>query len=302
MSPPGRLVRVGTGMMHLQCQGADCPTVILDAGLAGCSLDWTLVQEGVAAFTRVCAFDRPGYGWSEPRATERSSAVIVRELEELLGAADVAGPLVLVGHSFGGLNMRLFAARHRETVCGLVLVDASHTEGLERLPPAYWNAVRRKLRLARWLAPIGGLRVADALGLIPETRLLARLPRRAAIAARRHACRGRTIRTTCRELEDLAHSQRQVAAAGALDDLPVVVLTSSLTLHPARDLPPGVSIQEMRRVWRALQADLLRISSRSRQVLVADSGHYIALERPQAVIRAVHETVQLARREVVEAV
>lgn len=302
MNPPGRSVRLGGGAMHLLCRGEGSPTVILDAGLAGCSLDWTLVQEDVASFTRVCSFDRPGYGWSAPRAAQRSSSVIVEELEELLAAAEVAGPYVLVGHSFGGFNMRLFAASNRETVRGLVLVDASHPEGLERLPQAYWQAVHRKLSLARWIAPTGALHVADTLGLIPETRIFAHFPGRAAIAARRHFCRSRTILTTRRELDALPQSQRQVAAAGSLGDLPVVVLTSNLTLHPDRDLPREVSVEEMRRVWRVLQAELLGLSSKSRQVLVEDSGHYIAFERPQPVIQAIRETVQLAGRERVEAV
>jgi pimeloyl-ACP methyl ester carboxylesterase len=283
------------------CRGEGSPTVILDAGLAGCSLDWTLVQHTVATFTRVCAIDRPGYGWSAPRAGERSSGVIVREIEDLLLAAQVPGPYVVVGHSFGGLTMRLFATRNRESVRGLVLVDASHSEGLERLPQAYWDAIRRQLRLARWIAPTGVLHLADALGLIPETRLYARLPGPMSIAARRHFCRARTIRTTLHELDALAVSQRQVAAAGDLGDLPVVILTSSLTLHPDRDLPREVSITEMRQAWRVLQTELLRLSSKSRQVTVDQSGHYIAIERPQAVIQAIGETVQLAGRDPVGA-
>lgn len=301
MSAPGTLAHTRGGAMHLLRRGAGSPTVILDAGLAGCSLDWTLVLDDVATFTQVCAIDRPGYGWSAPRAGERSSSVIVEEIEELLRVAGVAGPYVVVGHSFGGLNMRLFAARNRATTRGLVLVDASHTEGLERLPAVYWDAIRRRLRLARWIAPTGALHLADALGLIPETRLFARFPGPARAAARRHFCRGRTIATTRRELAALALSERQVAAAKDLGDLPVVVLSSSLTLHPDRDLPRGVSITEMRRVWRALQAEMLGLSSRSRQVVVEESGHYIALERPQRVIRAIREAVELAGRTPVEA-
>ncbi len=301
VNPPGRLVSVAGGDIHLLCSGEGSPTVILDAGLGGSTLDWTLVQEQVARFTRVCSFDRPGYGWSEPRAGERTTRNIVRELEELLRTAEIPGPYVLVGHSFGGLNMRLFSTRNPGKVCGLVLVDASHEEGLERLPPAFWKSIRLTLSVARWISPIGGLRLADALGLIPNTRVFECLPKEAAVSARRHLCRSQTIRTTHRELDALSESQRQVAEAGRLGDLPVVVLTSSVSTHPGRDLPPGVSIEEMRRAWRALQAELLRLSSRSRQVLVEDSGHYIAIERPQPVIRAIRETVQLARTEAVGA-
>ncbi len=302
MNHPGRLVQVGGGDVHVLCLGEGSPTVILDSGLGGSCLDWTLVQEEVSRFTRVCSFDRPGYGWSEPRSTERTSRTIVRELEMLLRAAEISGPYVMVGHSFGGLNMRLFAALNREEVRGLVLVDASHEQGLERLPQAFWSAVRRQLRVARWISALGGLRLADALGFIPTTRLFRQLPGKAAAAARRQFCRSETIRTLRRELDALPGSQRQVAASGNLGDLPLVILTSNLSLNPNRDLGPDVPIEEMRRAWRALQAELLGLSSRSRQVFVEDSGHYIAIERPQPVIRAIRETVDLARTAAVEAI
>lgn len=299
--PPGRLVPVAGGTMHLLCQGEGSPTVVLDAGLGGSFLDWAAVQPEVARFTRVCALDRPGYGWSQARRSERTSLNIVRELEDLLRVAGIEAPYVMVGHSFGGFNMRLYAARHPETVRGLVLVDASHQQGLERLPPAYWRAVRVTLTLARWMAPWGGLGIADALGLIPATRVFDGLPASAATAARRHLCCSRTIRTIRRELKALPQSQRQVAEAGSLGDLPVVVLTSNVSTQPDRDLPRGISLDDMRRAWRVLQAELLALSSRSRQVRVEDSGHYIAIERPQPVIRAILATVQLARAELVGA-
>lgn len=301
MSAPGTLVHLPGGPMHVRCRGQGSPTVILDAGLAGCSLDWLPVQHDVATFTRACAVDRPGYGWSAPRAGERSAGTIVQEIEDLLRAARMPGPYVLVGHSFGGLTMRLFAARNREMVRGLVLVDASHTAGLERLPRAYWDAVRRKLRVARGIAPLGVLHLAAALGLVPEARLYARFPLPARRLARRHLCRSTTIVTTCRELDALARSEREVEAAGHLDELPTVVLTSSLTLHPGRDLPRGVSVTEMRAIWRTLQTELLQISSNSRQVIVEQSGHYIPLEQPRVVVQAIREVVALVRRAPVEA-
>lgn len=293
--PPGTLVGVGRAGIHLLCRGEGSPTVVLDSGLGGCCLDWSLVQEEVARFTRVCSFDRPGYGWSDPRPGPRTSLVIVQELEELLASAGIDGPYIMAGHSFGGLNVRLFAARNRRKVGGLILVDGSHHEGLERLPRAFWRSVRLNLGIARWISPIGGLRLADALGLVPTTRLLRHLPEDAAACATRLFLRSETIRTVRRELDGLPASQRQVADAGTLGDLPVVVLTSNVSTHPDRDLAPGIPFEDMRRSWHGLQAELLGLSTRSRQVLVEDSGHYIAMERPRPVIRAIREAVELAR-------
>src|SRR6185437_3838481 len=106
---PGKLVDIGGYKLHINCTGTGSPTVILDAGLGGTSLDWSKVQPAVAHFTRVCSYDRAGYGWSESGPGLRTSQQIVKELHLLLAHAQINGPYVLVGHSAGGLNMRLYA-------------------------------------------------------------------------------------------------------------------------------------------------------------------------------------------------
>src|SRR5437868_14963164 len=110
--PPGKLVDVGGYRLHINCTGTGSPTVILDAGLGGTSLDWSKIQPAVARFTRVCSYDRAGYGWSESGPGPRTSPQIVKELHLLLVHAQVNGPYLLVGHSVGGLNMRLYAYRY----------------------------------------------------------------------------------------------------------------------------------------------------------------------------------------------
>src|SRR5690349_6601006 len=123
---PGKLVDVGGYQLHVNCTGTGSPTVILDAGLGGTTLDWSKVQPAVTRFTRVCSYDRAGYGWSETApSTPRTSQQIVTELHALLTHAKINGPYVLVGHSFGGLNMRLYAYRYPAEVAGMVLLDAT---------------------------------------------------------------------------------------------------------------------------------------------------------------------------------
>ena len=134
--PPGELVDVDGHAMHLNCTGEGSPTVVLDTGLGDSSVNVLPVQNSIASFTRVCSYDRAGYGWSEPGPEPRTSEQIVGELATLLEAAGESGPYVLAGHSFGGLNMILFAAEHPDDVAGVVLIDSSHPEQTAALAEA----------------------------------------------------------------------------------------------------------------------------------------------------------------------
>lgn len=134
---PGQLVEIKGRRMHLHCAGEGSPTVVVDSGLGSYSADWQLVQPEVAKFTRICTYDRPGYGWSQPGPRPRTSRQMARELHSLLAAAQgagLAGPYLLVGYSLGGFNVRLYARQHPDEVAGLVLVDSAHEEMLSRLP------------------------------------------------------------------------------------------------------------------------------------------------------------------------
>jgi len=118
--------------MYLHCMGTGTPTVILEAGSDDVVDTWSLVQPEVASFTRACAYDRAGLGQSDPGPETRDSVQIVKELHTLLKNADIEGPYVLVGHSLGGMYMRLFADYYHEEVVGLVLVDSAHIDQYER--------------------------------------------------------------------------------------------------------------------------------------------------------------------------
>lgn len=114
--------------LHIECSGRGAPAVILDAGLGGSSLEWVFVVERLRRLTKVCTYDRAGYGGSDTGPLPRTSSRIVSELKHLLESAGVAPPYVLAGHSFGGYNMQLFARRFPSLVAGLVLVDTSHCQ------------------------------------------------------------------------------------------------------------------------------------------------------------------------------
>ena len=135
-SPPGVMVELGGHRLHIHCTGEGSPAVIFESGLGGTSLDWSRVQPEVSEFTRACSYDRAGYGWSEPGPSPRHAVRLAAELDRLLLSAGVPPPYVLVGHSFGGLTIRILAARREQTVAGLVLVDTVHERQFQHLKAA----------------------------------------------------------------------------------------------------------------------------------------------------------------------
>jgi pimeloyl-ACP methyl ester carboxylesterase len=128
------LVDVGGYMMHINCIGQASPTIILEAGMGDFSLIWAYVQPEVARFTRVCSYDRAGYGWSETSPFPRTANTMMEELHTLLANANIQGPYVLVGHSMGGMLVRAYAHNYPDEVAGMVLVDSAHEEGYIRIP------------------------------------------------------------------------------------------------------------------------------------------------------------------------
>lgn len=131
--PPGKMFAINGHELHINCTGSGSPTVLLEAGLGGGSLDWSLVQPEVAKFGRVCSYYRAGFAWSSPGVGRRDAVAITDELHQLLRAAEAASPYVLVGHSIGGIYVQLFAAQHADEVAEVVLVDSSHQDQLERV-------------------------------------------------------------------------------------------------------------------------------------------------------------------------
>jgi pimeloyl-ACP methyl ester carboxylesterase len=270
--PPGTLVDVGGHRLHLHCSGRGRPTVVLEAGLPGSSLDWALVQPKTAKVTRVCAYDRAGYGWSEPGPRPRTSLRLTDELHVLLERAGVPSPYVLVGHSFGGLHVRLYASRFPTQVAGVLLVDAASEEVVRRRPPRVVKLLWCEVEI--WL---GLRRLEQAFGLDRDARKLPSTVRQVAGA---RAMRPATCRAAYDEASVRAESLWEVRQAAGLGSKPLVVVTRG------RDLDPP---------WRAGQAALLRLSTKSSQVVASGSGHYVQLDQPDAVVDAVRTVIAASR-------
>src|SRR5436189_987336 len=123
-APPGKLIELGGYKLHLNCTGNGTPTVVLSAGAGDFSTDWALVQSKVAAFTRVCSYDRSGAAWSDLGPKPRTMDQEAFDLHRLLIAAGELGPYVVVRQSSGDMAVRIFTETYRSEIVPVVLVDA----------------------------------------------------------------------------------------------------------------------------------------------------------------------------------
>jgi len=219
---PGQLVDVGGYKLHINCMGQGSPTVILESGLAYPSSIWGWVQPEVAHATRVCAYDRAGVGWSDPGPEPRDGLQIARDLHTLLGKANVPGPYVLVGHSTGGLYVRVYAAQYPQDVVGMVLVDVEHPDQWTQSPAAQaqFQTYARLGRVQQVLARLGVIR---AFNLNPVSH---DLPPAQAAAYKAFMDTTQFADVNAAELAAHAATDTQVRSAGPLEALPLIVLTA----------------------------------------------------------------------------
>lgn len=291
----GHAVNIGGRSLNIYCSGEGSPAVVFDSGGNQPGYSWTLVQPEVAKTTRACWYDRAGYGWSDPAPGARSSADIADDLHQLLRAAGVPPPYVLVGHSLGGFNVRVFAARYRNEAAGMVLVDSADEfpyagpfpESLRApgtyIPRPLWGAGTVVLD---FLVEVGAARLIDN-GVTPEGRLSARdadlihslqlLPK--AVDAESH------------EGLDRDRSTAQVRAVRSLGSLPLVVLTAAGGIPRGEDEESQAIAAFMQDRIYTKQAHLATLSTRGRQIILEHSGHGIPSDAPEAVVEAVRSVV-----------
>jgi pimeloyl-ACP methyl ester carboxylesterase len=271
----GRVALPGGRALYLECRGKGRPTVILESGLRNRADVWRVagaddaspdaVFPKLAGFTRVCAYDRPGttlgtdqFSRSDAVPMPRSTADAVNDLHQLLAAADVPGPYVMVGHSTGGLIVRLYAASHPDQVVGLVLVDAIAETMQTLLTPEQWAQYNRLLLVAP-PPELAGYRDLETIDF------------------------------------DVSFAQMRAATdARPLPPLPFAVLSKGQRFALPPDLQPGLG-DAVERAWQASQGWLAALLPDTRHVVVADSSHYIQVERPQVVVDAVEQVVDAVR-------
>lgn len=295
--PPGRRLLAGRVRLHADQMGEGSPAVIFEAGIAATSLSWRLVQPEIAKTTRTISYDRAGLGWSNTTWKSRDIWTVVEELHEMLQTANVDGPRILVAHSYGALVALGYASRHPTEVAGIVLVDPVAPSEWAQPSAAHLKMLRRGIFLARFggvLAMIGVVRVAlhslaSGGRALPKFLVRATSGRGGAGFADRmvgqvrklppevwpliqsHWCDSKCFFAMARYLKALPESSEAILRDAASIRVPITVLSS-----------PGANPVQI-----ADHNSLARLGENGRLEIVADSGHWIQLDRPDAVIAAI---------------
>ncbi len=267
-STPGEINLVDGHMMHINCTGSGSPTLVLESGWGSSWQIWIKVQAALSKTTRVCSYDRPGYGYSDAQPDPRDADHIAIELHSLLTQAKITGPIVLMGHSVGGLFIRDYATRYPEEVAGLVFVDAvSPSWGLGKVNAfPHWFA-RLGLRTAcstntfvlvgscAWPRPGTGPRWKLAIGGLCHQQVCALGP----------------------ESDSFARSGEETVQTGPYGALPILIISHDPAKWPA----------DWENAWSTMQEDLKKLSTRSRRIVARNSTHVIQLERPDLLNKEV---------------
>lgn len=286
-SKPGQQVGLPDGRkINLRCRGSGRPTVLLESGFGAASGAWYKVQPELARTTRVCAYDRAGYGFSDPGPLPRDGAAIARDLAQALAAARIKGPFIVVGHSAGGLYGRLFAARDIGAVEGLVLLDPTFERRAAAPSGDGLDGIRR--RLQRCLAaaeaqPQPPARDPQWNGCVSST---------ADAHPLEVAHRPDTWRDQLSELDNIfgRTSEQVFRTRGLLKSIPTYVITASETAAAA----PAYGFNPPRSVWE-LQHEMIAAGSLEGSQQTVLSSHMVMLDRPDVVIAVVREMIAAAR-------
>ena len=304
-TPRGRLIDIGGRRLHVVERGEGEPLVVLEAGLAASSLSWCLVERGIAEFARVVSYDRAGFGSSDEAGHAATAVDSAEDLTKLLDAMGYAGPIVLVGHSFGGLIARVFEQRHGVRVAGLVLVDPVVRAEWRAPSEQQAKLLARGVRLSRrgWMLARTGIvgvvlrlmvrgsravpklmaRTAAGKAAAVTERLageIRKMPRELWPLAAAHWSEPKSFLAMAKTLAGLTASANQLDETRGLGNLPLVVLSAEASSSATAALATDEH-------WREA-----RLSLRGEHRIVSGSGHWMHFDAPEIVVEAVRRVVE----------
>lgn len=295
--PPGTLVDIGGRRIQLDCRGTGSPTVVLESGLDTFgSLAWSTVHDSLALGARTCAYSRAGIMWSDASPGPVTAKGVADDLHAALATAGESPPFVMVGHSLGGPYIMTYTRYYGDDVAGLVMVDASHPEQMQRmasLAPAAANPE----------SVLGPIKVAVALSWAGVARLAASrssaMPNQGEADARAVAAYvSHSLAGALEEMTALRSIFNDAGAARQLGDRPLFVLTAMKPMTDAERATLGLTAEkagEFKALWKTMHDEEASWSTRSQHRVLEDAGHYIQFDRPDAVIAAVRSIVDSVR-------
>ena len=301
---PQQLVDIGGRRLNLYCLGQGSPTVILESGLGGSTIVWRTVHADLAKTTRVCAYDRAAFGYSDPGPLPRDTRHLADDLAALTGAASLRPPYVLVGASLGGMIVRLYADTHLRDVGGMVLVDPEpeHEEKrLDAVSPGFIQRVKHSIESDRAClsaleagVPAPGSKAAADCVDDPDPDFPPAVNAHFAEITSHPPYYRESL---SEEEEAIGAGSDQVAASKrSYGDLPLIVLTSTTPESPDPNHPDPY-FDARTKVVIEMHDEIARLSSRGENRTVPGATHHIMLSAPQAVIGAINEVVAEVRRE-----
>jgi pimeloyl-ACP methyl ester carboxylesterase len=293
LAPPGDMIDVNSHKMHVFRAGSGSPTVFFEAGLRSDLLAFAKVQLEVAKFTSTISYDRAGMGYSESSTNpSRRSKEIVSEFAQLVEVLEIEEPMILVGWSAGGIYNREYAAQHPEKVAGMVFIDSSHENEINRFPKEIASLEKKNMAdSTEFFKEASKLSYEEILEKVDDPPFWLEYPEffQPYIKDR--------LRPELFEFytklpaffeEDVSQGDDALKALG---DIPLTVISVATYNNPNFDDAQRKLATE---VWEELQTELAELSSHNKQIKV-DSGHHIAGEKPEVVIEAIKEMVEKVR-------
>lgn len=295
---PQQLVDIGERRMNLHCSGAGPVTVIFDSPSGDAGWSWFKVQPKVAERTRACVYDRAGLGFSDPSPRAGTSGNAVDDLHRLLTAAGVAPPYVMVGNSYGGGNVQLYAYRYPREVKGLVLVEAQHEDEIERLNRASGG----KLKAMNEMLDAGALACVAAAekGFVPGSELWGNCVGPFPADAGRELGAAQIAERVSPRFWHAAQSENSGFAVGDAElraarkpfgDLPLIVLTRGVSPYAVPGRPQSAANKATEMENLKIHKEMAALSTRGKHRVVPGAAHIIQADRPEAVVQAVNEVL-----------
>ena len=287
---PGKLYNIGGYSMHLYCTGEGSPTIVLSSGLGDDFTGWAKVQPVLSRQTRVCSYDRAGFGWSESRPGVQDANAISSQLHQLIEAAAVQRPFVLVGHSISGIYLRSYAAHYPGDLAGLVFVDGATPLQDDRIPKELVKIQENQRRQMPWqklLMTLGWYRLQGICTSIA--------PGFEAYGAwiKADSCIPSQMDAMENELDAERASGEETIHAGPFGNLPVLILSRDPNVL-APNWPSAIS-KANSIAWSQMQEEAKSLSGQSRRIIAKGSDHYIQNDRPDLVNREIASFVAMIR-------